>query len=278
LTSGPYRVGLLVSPLFAATCLLLFARHLTPVQLADVLVIGALYGAMFGQTTVAGAWAVFGPGPLIWRLPLSLLWIALLAGGWEFNVSWKPGLGTEGVGGVMGTCLLVQWLVLQVLLWPAALGGVRLTYRGDAGQKPERRAGQFSLLHLLGLMVIAGIGITIGRLLQPVFVAGYHRVGEWPIYRALSLGAIVMNLPLLIASLLPRWSIPATLLALVPIGLATFWEPYFLNLVGESILSNRLLLSTNGLTALWVLAFAAAVRLSGYRLGRAASSAAPAQP
>ncbi len=275
---GPYRILLLVSPLFAATCLLLFARHLTPIKFADVLVIGALYGAMFGQTTVAGAWTVFGPGPLIWRLPLSLLWIALLAGGWEFNVSCKPGLGTEGVGGVMGTCLLVQWLVLQVLLWPAALGGVRLQCRSGAVQKLERRAGQFSLLHLLGLMVIAGIGIAVGRLLEPAFVAGYHRVGEWPIYRALALAAIVMNLPLLVAALLPRWSIPAVMLALVPISLASFWEPHFLNLVGESIPRNQHMTAINVATAVWVLAFAAAVRLSGYRLGRAAPRAAQTQP
>jgi hypothetical protein len=268
---------LFVSPLFAASGVLLFALYPEPPRLMDVLLIAAMYGAMFAQATLASAWTVLGPGPLIWRLPLSLLWVAFLAGGWEFNLTRQVSAGTQGVGGIMGTCLLGQWLLIQLLLWPAVLGGLRLQLCGEARGKSERRTGQFSLLHLLGLMVIAGIGITVGRLLLPAFTAGFQRVGEWPIYRALALAAIVMNLPLLVAALLPRWSIPASLLALIPIGLATFWEPHFLNLVGENIPQYRHMTALNMASAVWVLAFAAAVRLSGYSLGRGAPRAASAQ-
>ncbi len=35
--------------------------------------IGFFFGSFFGHTTLAAAWAALGPGPIGWRVPLSLV-------------------------------------------------------------------------------------------------------------------------------------------------------------------------------------------------------------
>ena len=46
----------------------------------EYLTIGYFVGTLFGHATLAATWTAFGPLPLVWRLPLSIGWVAALVG------------------------------------------------------------------------------------------------------------------------------------------------------------------------------------------------------
>ncbi len=88
--------------------------------------------------------------------------------------------------------------------------------------------------------------------------------------------AIVQIVPLFMAGLLPRWSVSATIITLASNAAATFGEPF----VMKSIIGNAPgpelghMIAINGIAAICVLLFIAAIRLGGYRLTRTAFAAA----
>ncbi len=87
-----YRVFVWATPLIVLGWLLIaFLDPDPPGQLGEYIGLGLFFGTMFGQTTMASAWAAFGPAPLVWRLPLSFLWVVMLAVGIGINVSINGG-------------------------------------------------------------------------------------------------------------------------------------------------------------------------------------------
>jgi hypothetical protein len=268
--SGGYRVCGLVMALIVLGCSAMFlAQYLDQYEESlwrDVLVVGVTFGTMFSQTAVAATWAVFGPAPLIWRLPLSLIWVTLLFGAWSIENALENN-GTEGAAGIMGLHLYGEWLVLQVPLWLVSIAcGAQFVPINEQPRSSAQRPGQFSLLHLIVLTAIIGCGLTIGRLLVPEMQAAVVRVGEWGMYKSLALAAVVLTLPLILAALSPRWYVLATGLSLLPIALTTIWEPPFLSLVGENFLTDLHLVCINIVTAAWILLFVLVLRTNGYRL------------
>ena len=88
----------------------------------------------------------------------------------------------------------------------------------------------------------------------------------WP---SLRFWRLPRTLPVLLASLLPRLALPATLLALVLVGFATAWElPMFLTTGAgrRGGPDGMQFVWINGVTTLWILALVVVVQLNGYRL------------
>src|SRR5262245_42364286 len=92
----------------------------------DHILIGFIFGTMFGQATLASAWTAIGPLPLLWRLPLSLGWIASLVIAFLLNVAFHSPPSVE-IALIMSICTVGQWLVVQIPFWGLAVGyGLRL--------------------------------------------------------------------------------------------------------------------------------------------------------
>src|SRR5687767_11500919 len=77
--SHSFRLYCYSAALVVTGCILTAA---IPIHLAvgpfGSLIMGYFFGTMFGQGTLAAAWAALGPSPRVWRMPLSLLWMFLI--------------------------------------------------------------------------------------------------------------------------------------------------------------------------------------------------------
>jgi hypothetical protein len=261
------RLAVTTLAFIAASCLLL------PVvepdgPAGDYVGIGFLLGTLFGQTNVAAAWVALGPGPLNWRLPLSLMWVGLLVACLAMNVAIHGGPNSAVFE--LGACFLGQWLIVQFPLWTLALGyGLRLRHCDDrrAGAAPQER--QFGLRQLMVFTAVVGVILGVGRAIVIAFVPARAGIsGDTYIFIFLAVAAVVMSLPLVIASLLPRLALVATVAGLALMALATFWELPLLNqLKGAGGGPDTLhLVWINLFTAAWVLAFTVIARLHGYHL------------
>lgn len=273
MVSRRYRVFFWAAPLVALGWLLLaFLDPDPPGRLGEYVGIGFFLGTMFGQTTTASAWTAFGPAPIVWRLPLSFLWVVMLALALGINVGMNGGPDEAFV--VIGLCLIGQWFLVQLPLWGLAMGyGLRLRHRDDLGAASDPRERQFGIRQLLIITTIVAVAFGIGRLIVPRL--GFTSDGEAPIFIFLAVAAIVITLPMLLASLLPRLALPATLVTLVLIALATAWELPMLRSTGVGRRGGPDAMHfvwINAFTTLWLLALVLVVRLNGYAL------AAPGMP
>src|SRR3954468_17813278 len=107
-------VLMLVLPILAGSWLLIaiFEPRGIP-GIAGQIHIGFIVGTMFGQTTLASAWTALGPLPLLWRLPLSLCWIAILLIALLVNLAVHSNPNDIEILLVLGACLTGQWLLVQ---------------------------------------------------------------------------------------------------------------------------------------------------------------------
>ncbi|HUE72282.1 MAG TPA: hypothetical protein VMP01_15465 [Pirellulaceae bacterium] len=246
--------------------LLAFIDPDPPGRLGEYIGIGFFLGTMFGQTTVASAWTAFGPAPLVWRLPLSFLWVVMLAMAIGINVGMRG--GPDEAYFVIGACLIGQWFLVQLPLWGLAMGyGLRLRHRDDANMTSDPRERQFGIRQLLIITTIVAVVFGIGRLIVPNLNIGSS--GEPAIFIFLAVAAIVITLPLLLASLLPRLALPGTLVTLVLIGLATAWELPMLRSAGVGSRGGPDAMHfvwINAITTMWLLALVLVVRWNGYTL------------
>lgn len=239
------------------------------------LAIGLILGIVFGQTNVAAAWVVLGPGPLLWRLPLSLAWFCLLFGCFALNIGLNGGPNSELLE--LGACFFGQWVLVQGPLWLLAIFyGLRLQHE-TRGEVVAPGARQFGLQQLMIFTAIIGVVLGLGRaLVLTLLPARAWLGGETVIFIFLAIAAIVTTLPLLISSLLPRWALPATVILLVLIALATLFELPLLRALqmrGPGP-DTAHLCWINLFTSAWVLIFTLAARFTGYRLATAGPSAA----
>jgi hypothetical protein len=272
--SRRHLVWILVGSLIAVGYLLLLVSN-TGGFFPGHVRLGFLLGTCFGHTTLAAAWTALGPSPLIWRGPLSLLWVTLLV----VAIVTTLGGPTFDVATVLGGCLLGQWILVQIPLWGLVWGyGLRLRYRDEAHQTPDPRDRQFGVRQLMIVTAIVGVLLGVGRLavtnLAAQFGAGLGV--EMPAFIFLAVAAIVMTLPLLLAVLLPRLAVLATPVILILIVLATFWELALLRTIhGGPGPDERHLIWINAFTVAWILTITVVVRLSGYRFGTSAPRKGP---
>lgn len=226
---------------------------------------GFFIGSFFGQTTLAAAWAALGPGPIRWRIPLSLAWVATLPIAIAINLDIDG--GPDDVAVLIGACLLGQWLIVQMPLWALAIGyGLRLRHVDDWEKMQDRRSRQFSLRHLMVVTTIVGVILGAGRILIDWLGESYSLDREAPIFIFLAAAAVILTLPLLLAGLLPRRAIPAVLLVSTLICLATAWELTLLRMVpgGATGAETGHFIGINAFTMVTILVGVLLLRLNGY--------------
>jgi hypothetical protein len=232
-------------------------------------IVGYLIGTTFGHATLASAWTAFGPLPLILRLPLALLWLAVSVACIALNV-WVHS-GPAEIPMALGACVLGQYAVLQLPFWALALGmGVRLCSREPGGLSPNPREYQFGIRQLMVFTAIIAVIFGLGRLVVTRLGPHLSLEGgpELPILIFLVVASIVMTLPLLLAGLLPRYWWQAVLVVLLFIGVATAFEVPLINSFargGGPDVWHVVWLNT--FTSAWILALVLVARVSGYRLG-----------
>jgi len=231
-------------------------------------IVGYLIGTVFGHATLASAWTAFGPLPLILRLPLALLWLAVSVACLALNVWVHRGPGEIPV--ILGGCVLCQYAALQVPFWAIALGtGMRLRYRETGSSSSDPREFQFGIRQLMIFTAIVAVIFGMGRLvvtgLGPQLEPGAGTV--LPTFLFLVVASIVMTLPLFLAGLLPRYWWQAVLVVLLLIGLATACELPLMNTLPIGGGPDTLhLVCINTFTSAWILALVLVARFSGYRL------------
>jgi hypothetical protein len=230
---------------------------------------GAVYGTLFGQATLAGAWAALGPGRVLVRQLLSLVWLASLVVAIGRNHSLNGMADTEIVM-TFAAALFCQWLLVQAILWGIGLGfGVRLVQEGPASRLGTE-SRQFGIRDLFMITAVVAAVLGVGRIVVPLAIDWFDGFALF-IISYVALAGVAMMIPLLVAALLPRRAWLATLVALVLVGLGTAVETPLLETLrsagagGGGPLPGHFY-GLNGSQAAWVLAFAGAVRLGGYRL------------
>jgi hypothetical protein len=265
-----YRLPLVVLPILGVNWLLIAVVDPDgPARAWEYVTLGHLIGSIFAQTSLAAAWVALGPWPLSWRLPLSLLWIFIPLVALACNLGFHG--GPDEVLFTMGACVLVQWLLVQAPLWClAVMFGLSIKHRGAFALAGQPRDLQFGIRQLMILTAIVAVVLGVARLLAAWLRAQQLAWdGDTPIFIFLTVAAVAMTLPLMIAALLPRHAIPATLAVLLVIALGTAGEyPLQRALTGGGGGGPDLwhFVWINAFQAFWVLVIAIAVRLCGYRL------------
>jgi hypothetical protein len=265
--SRPNRVFLWAGPVVAFNLLLIAVLDPDPGRgILETIGLGFFFGTLFAHTTLSAAWTAFGPLPLVWRLPLALSWVALLAGAIGINVAVNGGPDEAFV--VVGACLFGQWLLLQFPLWGLAIGyGLRLRHADDSQSHLDPRQRQFGIRELIIITAIVGVVLGIGRAVVGQLGERFSVGREAPIFLFLGVAAVVVTLPLLLAALMKRWTIPGVLLVLTLIGVVSAFEVQLLRTIaGSPGPKTADFLSINAFSAGVMLLVLSIVRRSGYSL------------
>jgi hypothetical protein len=232
------------------------------------LAVGLLLGTLYGQTAVAGAWNVFGPALLVWRLPLSVGWLGLLLAAFGTNVAVhdRP---QQGFLLVLSACVLGQWALGQMPLWLIVWRlKTQLHSLDDPQPTADREWRQFDIRQLMIVTVVVAVVLGIGRYLV-LYWSPQGGSPDWLIFIFLSIAAIAMTVPLILATLLPRHALAATAVMLLLIGVATLLELPALRAVGGGGGGPEIadFAYINLIGSAWIVTFALSVRLGGYGLG-----------
>ena len=273
-----YRPFLWIVPLVTlGIAFVTFMEHDDGPRPIEYLSISAFVGTLFGQAALAAVWAALGPLRLRWRLPLSMIWLVVLIAGLGVNMAIHSPGGGDAIEfmAVIGGCLLALWTLMLLPLGSLAVWhGLRIRHRTEPGRPPQPRDRQFGIRQVMIVTAVVGVVLGLGRALI-VWLLSQESVrdGEPLIFVFLAIAGVVMMLPLVLAALLPRWAVPASLAVLVLIGLATTWEASLFNLLprrgGAPDYWHFLLI--NAFTAFWVLGVITLVRLGGFGLVPAGS-------
>jgi hypothetical protein len=249
----------------------------------EYLTIGYFVGTLFGHATLAATWTAFGPLPLVWRLPLSIGWVAALTIAFAINL----GMNSAGSGGyfmvVLGGCLLGQWAIAQLPMWFLAFAyGLRLRHASERSYGLDPSERQFGIRQLMIVTAIVAVVLGIGRMIIMGLLADGVRSGGQPLILVfLAVAGVIMTLPLVLSALLPRFAIPASLLVLFLIAVGTLAELPLLQMAlpqaGGGGPDAGHFYGINAIQAAWVLLVIGVLRLRGYGIAAPPTKAAPAE-
>jgi hypothetical protein len=181
-----------------------------------------------------------------------------------------PG-GDAGFLFVLGCVILGQWILAQTPLWGLSIGyGLRLRFTSDVHAATDRNERQFGIRQLMFVTACVAIVLGIGRVfITALAMQELLQYRPLVIISFLAITGVLMMLPLLLAALLPRFAVPASLLVLVLIGLGTAGELPLLTMIGNTGAGGPdswHFYGINTFQAIWVLAIAGTMRAGGYRL------------
>lgn len=262
-----YLILLLTLPIILLACVVLAVVPIDPNSRYEHLLIGAILGTLYGQTTIAVAWTALGPGPLILRLPMSVLWVLVMLV--IVGVAAIVRGPDSDIGLILTYSQCVQWIVSQIPFWTIAwMFRLRLRHFTDRGQDDLPR-GQFGIAQLMIVTGIVGVILGVGRIVIASNILRWVGDPDMPIFFFLVGTAIVMTVPLVFAAFLGRYSVWAVLGAIVLIVGITFAEMPLLEVTvgrrgGPDVMH---LVWINVFTTGWVLLLVLATRIAGYRFG-----------
>jgi hypothetical protein len=268
LLSLRHKVFIWLGPFLVVNWLMLaFVNPESPRLGVSAIKIGYLIGSLFAHATLAAAWTALGPAALIWRLPLSLVWIMMLAIALAVNMG-VNGRRIDEFPVFFGTLVFGQWLVLQFPFWALKAGFRFQLQHTDDERSLDPQQWQFGIRQLMIVTAIVGIIFGIGRVVIPHLSRAVD--GESLLFVWLSVCAVISSLPLLLAALMRRGAVFGVLLVLAMIGGGTYLEVPLLRNVAKSGPRPNIydLLSVNGFTCGVILVTAATVRMCGYSLTR----------
>jgi len=268
-----WRAALWVSPVIGLALLLMVAVRPEPhAKPLEYVTIGLVFGTFFGQALLASAWVALGPLPLVWRLPLSLVWLAALVVALAMNISIHGPRGDQEIIVVFACAAFGQWLLAQAPLWGLAVGyGLRVRHASNTSPALARKDQQFGIRQLLIVTAIVAVVLGIGRAIA-IAIAPHVNLEYEPllIISFLAVAGIIMNVPLVLAAMLPRHAIPVSMLVLLLIGLGTAAElPLLIALKSAAPGGGPQaghFYGINGFQCFWALAVIGALRLGGYGL------------
>lgn len=238
----------------------------------EYIVIGLILGTMFGQATLAATWTALGPFHLVYRLPLSLAWLATLGAAFAFNIVFS-GPPDTGFAIVLFMALFGQWVIVQLPLWGLRLWyGLDLRHVADPPRDgPAKR--QFGIRQLMVLTAVVAVLLGSGRLLVMQVAANkelFGNVTDILIIAFLAVAGVITTLPLVLGLLLPRWSALATGFALAFLGVFTWLEMDILEVLTGATPGRGPhfghILSINAFQAGWIVLVLIIWRISGYAL------------
>jgi hypothetical protein len=232
------------------------------------LLVGVVLGTIYGHGTLAAAWTVLGPGSFRIRCVISILWILALAVAFRLNVGKRGGPNLEIVV-MVAAFLFMQWLLAQVPLWALTKWyGVRLRDTDDSNWSIAHRPTQFGIRQLMILTAGIAVVLAIGRIVLPWlsrFVS--PRAEELLTFGFLTIAGVLMTLSLLLAALLPRYALIATLIVAALIALGTYWEfPLLKQFAGGGGPNFNHLLAINVVQCSWILLIACLMNCAGFVL------------
>lgn len=228
---------------------------------------GYFFGTVFGHGTLAAAWTAFGPLPLLWRLPLALLWMLALTVGAAVNLTLYDGPETFGA---VALGLAGQFVFLQLPFWVLALTtGRRLRFYDASAFRSDPRETQFGIRQLMIFTTIVAVVLGVGRVAILQLSQDSVYPGGQTIMVFLAVAAVVVTLPLILAALLPSFAAPAVALVLLLIGVVTVSEvPLLESIHGGGGPDTFHIVFINSITSAWILAVVLLARVSGYRFGK----------
>lgn len=221
-------------------------------------------GSLIGHAILAAVWTAFGPAPLVWRLPLSLIWMTMLAATLAINGR------LTGTAVFLGACLAGLWLLLQLPLWGLVIGfGIHLRHVDEAEWQRDPRQPQFSIGELLILTALVGVVFGIGRAMMTNMHERFVLVGglcEIP-FLLTAVATITLSLPLLLAALIRRMTLLVVLAAVVLMGMATVCEQLLVQGRLSGLASTpSVYVGIYPFAAATILTIAVVARLNGYYL------------
>ncbi len=278
--TSPFPLGYIVACVYvigSAVLIAVLPSNPDRAYVSKYLLVAILFGSLFGQTTSASIWATLGTGYHWVRLILALGWFFLLLFGTTLLMARMNGPDGTMLIVVAGTMLLQSFLI-QVPLWCwRSIAGLRLVSRQEPAAGEAERV-QFGIAHMMFFTAIVALILGMAQAMIRWLGADATHVGDGlPVFLYLGASAILVSLPIAVASLLDRHCLPALALATVFVVLVTGLAFPLMVAMGlqrsgpdfYDIISINLSVTTQ------VLAYSLGLRFFGHRLTMGKSGAKP---
>lgn len=261
-----WRTACLIALTWSVTPILLLAGEFF--RLRGLYSDGIVIGTVFSSTVLAAAWTSFGPANLLVRLPLSLLWAALM--GLSIDVSILVIDGGPRSFGYFTLLTSALWLVAQVPFWGVSLYfRLKLWHQGTLLLSHNTRQRQFGIRQLMIFTAFIAILLGVGRWLLQNIPKTMFDSDELKLWTFLCVSQIAMSGPLVCTTMLPRYVPAGVIISLLLIAGVAAAQMSRANQLLGGFPGNEfwLLTATNVSGVVWVFLFAVVVRYSGYHFG-----------
>jgi hypothetical protein len=227
---------------------------------------GYFFGSLYAHATLAAAWRAFGPGRRAWRIPLALAWIFALAVAVAINIRLNGGPGLI----VLVLCFVAQYFLLQIPSGGLTLAfGLQLRMMNGPTPDSSNHGVRFGIRHLLVVMLITGIILGVARVIvTQIYRSGFSisGLGDTAIFAILSVAAVIVTVPLLLAALMRNMAALGVILSLAMIATATAVELHLLKSIVGFRPDQGHFIAINVSSTVLILVVALIVRLNGYFL------------